>query len=133
MHDAMQGSPTVLVVEDDLLIQSVVEEALEEGGFEIDIVSSAKQAIEKLDSAGGKYRALVTDINLGREKGDGWKIARHAREIDREFCVIYMSGESAEEWVSNGVPNSIMLSKPFAPAELVTAISQLLNNGTPTT
>jgi DNA-binding response OmpR family regulator len=118
MHDAMQGLPTILVVEDDLLIQSVVEETLKDGGFEIDIVSSAKRAIEKLDGAGGKYRALVTDINLGREKSDGWEIGRHAREIDPEFCVIYMSGESAEEWASNGVPNSIMLSKPFAPAQL---------------
>jgi DNA-binding response OmpR family regulator len=129
----MQGLPTILVVEDDLLIQSVVEEALKDGGFELDIASSAKQAIEKLDGAGGKYRALVTDINLGRDKVDGWEIARHAREIDPEFRVVYMSGNSAEDWASKGVPNSIMLSKPFAPAQLVTAVSQLLNSGTPTT
>jgi len=30
------------------------------------------------------------------------------------------------------VPNSIMLAKPFAPAQLVTALSNLLNSGTPT-
>ena len=129
----MQGLPTILVVEDDVLIQSVVEEALKDGGFEIDIAASAKQAIEKLDGAGGKYRALVTDINLGHDQVDGWAIARHAREIDPEFRVVYMSGDSAEDWASKGVPNSIMLSKPFAPAQLVTAVSQLLNGGTPTT
>lgn len=128
----MQGLPKILVVEDDLLIQSVVEEALKEGGFEIDIASSAGGAIEKLDSAGGKYRALVTDINLGRDKVDGWEIARHARKIDPGFSVVYMSGDSAEDWASKGVPNSIMLSKPFAPAQLVTAVSQLLNSGAPT-
>jgi DNA-binding response OmpR family regulator len=129
----MQGLPRILVVEDDLLIQSVVEETLKDGGFEIDIVSSAKQAIEKFDGAGGKYRALVTDINLGRDKVDGWEIARHARGIDPQFCVVYMSGDSAEDWASKGVPSSIMLSKPFAPAQLVTAVSQLLNSGTSTT
>ena len=32
---------------------------------------------------------------------------------------------------SKGVPNSIMLAKPFAPAQLVTAVAQLLNGGTP--
>jgi hypothetical protein len=34
---------------------------------------------------------------------------------------------------SKGVPNRIMLAKPFAPAQLVTvtAVSQLLNTGTP--
>ena len=125
--------PRILLVEDDLLIQSVVDEALKDGGFEIDIASSASQALELLDGAGGKYRALVTDINLGRDKVDGWEIARYARAIDPEFRVVYMSGDSAEDWASKGVPNSIMLSKPFAPAQLVTAVSQLLNSGTPMT
>jgi DNA-binding response OmpR family regulator len=128
----MQSLPTILIVEDDHLIQSVVEETLTEGGFEIDIASSAAQAIELLDKAAGKYRVLVTDINLGRGQIDGWEIARHAREIDPEFHVVYMSGDSAESWASKGVPNSIMLTKPFAPAQLVTAVSQLLNSGTPT-
>jgi hypothetical protein len=42
-----------------------------------------------------------------------------------------MSGKDAADWASKGVPNSIMLAKPFAPAQLVTAVSQLLNTGTP--
>jgi len=37
----------------------------------------------------------------------------------------------AVDWPSKGVPNSIMLEKPFAPAQLVTAIANLLNTGTP--
>lgn len=128
----MNELPAILVVEDDHFVQSVVEEALKEGGFEIAIAASARQAIELLDAAGGKYRALVTDINLGRDQVDGWEIARHAREIHPEFPVVYMSGESAQDWSSKGVPNSIMLSKPFAPAQLVTAISNLFNSGKPT-
>jgi DNA-binding response OmpR family regulator len=74
----------------------------------------------------------VTDINLGSGKLDGWNVARRAREIDPEFPVVYMTGDSADEWASKGVPNSILITKPFAPAQLVTAISQLLNSGTPT-
>ena len=74
----------------------------------------------------------MTDINLGGDKLSGWEVARHAREINPDFPVIYMSGDSAEEWASQGVPRSIMLAKPFAPAQLVTAVAQLLNAGTPT-
>jgi DNA-binding response OmpR family regulator len=77
------------------------------------------------------YRALVADIGL-RGKIDGWEVARQAREIDPEFPVVYMSGASAADWPSKGVPNSIMLEKPFAPAQLVTAVSNLLNSGSPT-
>jgi hypothetical protein len=42
-----------------------------------------------------------------------------------------MTGAAAEEWTSQGVPHSILLQKPFAPAQLVTAVSQLLNSVTP--
>ncbi len=129
----MDDLPVILVVEDDHLIQSVVEETLTEGGFEIIIASSGENAMELLAAAEGKYRALVTDVNFGRDKTDGWEVARHAREIDPAFPVVYMSGDSAADWSSKGVPNSVMLTKPFAPAQLVTAVSQLLNKGTPTT
>jgi DNA-binding response OmpR family regulator len=44
-----------------------------------------------------------------------------------------MTGAAADQWASHGVPNSILLTKPFAPAQLVTAISNLLNSTTATT
>jgi DNA-binding response OmpR family regulator len=127
----VQNLLVILVVEDDHLIQSIVEETLTEGGFEIVIASSGENAVELLNASEGKYRALVTDINLGRDKIDGWDVARHAREIDPDFPVVYMSGKDADDWASKRVPNSIMLAKPFAPAQLVTAVSQLLNFGNP--
>jgi DNA-binding response OmpR family regulator len=121
----------IMVVEDDQSIQGIVEEALSDGGFEPAIAASGEEAVTLLRGSKGKYRALVTDINLlGRM--DGWEVAKHAREIDPEFPIIYMTGHSADQWASNGVPNSILLTKPFAPAQLVTAVSQLLNSGTPT-
>ena len=74
----------------------------------------------------------MTDINLlGRF--DGWEVARVAREIDPAFPIIYMTGAAADEYPSKGVPNSILLNKPFAPAQLLTAVSQLLNAGSPPT
>jgi hypothetical protein len=41
--------------------------------------------------------------------------------------VVYTTGAASADWGSNGVPNSVLLQKPFAPAQIVTAISQLLN------
>jgi DNA-binding response OmpR family regulator len=120
----------ILVVEDDHMIQRMVEEALADGGFEAAIAASGEEAVTLLTGSKGKYHALVADIDLG-DKMDGWEVAKHAREIDPEFPVVYVSGDSAGDWAANGVPNSIMLNKPFAPAQLVTAVSQLLNTGTP--
>jgi DNA-binding response OmpR family regulator len=123
----VENQIVVLVVEDDQLVQGVVEDCLSEGGYEVVIASSGENAVELLDAAEGKYRALVTDVNLGPGKLDGWQVARHAREIDPNFPVVYMSGKDADDWASKGVPNSIMLAKPFAPAQLITAVSHLLN------
>lgn len=124
--------PVILVIEDDDAIQTVVEDALGEAGFEPAIAASGEEAVTLLKGVRGTYRALVIDIGL-RGRIDGWEVAQHAREIDPEFPVVYMSGKSAAEWPSKGVPNSIMLAKPFAPAQLVTAVANLLNGGTPTT
>jgi DNA-binding response OmpR family regulator len=62
---------------------------------------------------------------------NGWQVAKAAREIDPTFPFVYMTGAAAGDWPSHGLPNSILLEKPFAPAQLVTAVSQLLNAGTP--
>jgi DNA-binding response OmpR family regulator len=123
---------SILVIEDDQMIQSLVEDALSDGGFEPAIAASGEEAVTLLKGDKTKYRALVTDINL-RGKMDGWEVAKQAREINPEFPVIYMTGAAADQWASHGVPNSILLTKPFAPAQLVTAVSQLLNAGSPPT
>jgi DNA-binding response OmpR family regulator len=127
-----QNAPVILVIEDDEAIQTVVEAALGDAGFEPAIAASGEEAVTLLRGTKNTYRALVTDVGL-RGKMDGWEVAQQAREIDPEFPVVYMSGASAADWPSKGVPNSIMLEKPFAPAQLVTAVANLLNSGTPTT
>ncbi|MBR1155643.1 response regulator [Bradyrhizobium sp. JYMT SZCCT0428] len=124
----MANLPIVLIVEDDLLIQGIVDEALQEGGLETAIAGSAEEAVTLLQAKATGYSALVTDINL-KGRMNGWEVAKQAREIDPAFPIVYMTGAAAGEWASHGVPNSILLEKPFAPAQLVTAVAQLLNVG----
>lgn len=125
-----QDVPIILVIEDEDGIQGIIEDALTDGGFYPAIAPSGEEAVTLLQGHKGKYQALVTDISL-RGRMDGWAVAQHAREIDPEFPIIYISGASAGDWPSKGVPNSIMLQKPFAPAQLLTAVSQLINSGKP--
>jgi DNA-binding response OmpR family regulator len=110
----------------------LAEEALSDGGFASVLMASGEEAITFLNTETSKHRAVVTDINLSG-KITGWDVGRTAREIDPTVPVIYMTGTHGEEWTSKGVPNSVLLAKPFAPAQLVTAISQLLNASPPPT
>lgn len=41
------------------------------------------------------------------------------------MAVVYMTGDSAADWASEGVPSSVMVQKPFAMAQLITAVSSL--------
>ncbi|MDX3930199.1 MAG: response regulator [Shinella sp.] len=124
------GSVTILLAEDETLLLIDYEHALSEAGFDVVTVPSGKNAIKLLTTAELPVHGLVTDIRFG-ELPDGWDVARVAREVDPEMPVVYVSGDSAPDWASKGVPNSIMIEKPFAIAQLVTAISQLLNDRSP--
>jgi CheY-like chemotaxis protein len=124
-------APLILIVEDDYDLQALIEEALREGGFETAILSSGEEALTLFTGKVADYAVLVADVNL---KGtlNRWAVARQIREMAPGFPVVYMTGASAEQWTSEGVPESILLKKPFAPAQLITAVSQLLNAAGPT-
>ena len=122
----------VLVVEDEAPLQLLVQDALEEAGFAVTVSASGEEAVERLQRQDPAFVALVTDIQLSRPDVTGWDVAHRARELDGALPVIYMTGAAAADWPSNGVPNSILVTKPFAPAQIVTAVSQLLNTGSPT-
>lgn len=123
------GKVIILVVEDDPLIQGVIEDELAEGGFETALASSGEEAVTLLAGQKTNYRGLVTDINL-RGRLEGWEVARKARELEPTFPVVYITGAAADAWGSQGVPNSILIKKPFAPAQLTAAVAQLLNGDT---
>lgn len=116
----------VLVVEDEILISMAVEQMVEDAGFKVVVAANGEIAVKELERPDADYCAVVTDIRMpGRLSG--WEVARHARELKATMPVIYMTGDSAAEWAAQGVPNSVVLQKPFAEAQLVTALTTLLN------
>src|ERR1700712_2885950 len=96
--NALENVLIILVVEDDPLVRSVIEDALTDGGYRVVAASSGEDAAKLLDTADHEFRALVTDINLGHDRLSGWEVARQARQIDHTFPVVYMSGESSDAW-----------------------------------
>jgi CheY-like chemotaxis protein len=115
----------ILLVEDDPLILASAQDALEEGGYTIAIAENGHEAISLIEDRGDDLASLVTDIRLGGGL-DGWAVAQHARARKPDLPVVYMTGDSAHEWHSKGVPDSLLLQKPYASAQLVTAVSSLI-------
>ena len=130
MSDGQVG--VILYVEDDAVVRLSLASALEDAGFSVREVGSGTEALAVLEAEGDGVRGLVTDVNLGSEP-DGWAVARSARECDPALPVVYVSGESQEAWAVQGVPNSVMIAKPFVPTQVVVALSMLLNTASGTT
>ncbi|MER8810844.1 response regulator [Mesorhizobium australicum] len=121
---------SVLVVEDEPLILLDIETGLGEAGFRVVAARNAEAAIEAFSEKPGSFSSLVTDIRLGRGKS-GWELAKHLRGTSPTFPVVYISGDSAVHWGVEGVPESIMITKPFAMPQIITALSTLLNQHNP--
>lgn len=118
-------APLVFLVEDELLIREVLAEELVDAGFEVVVAEDGLAAIAALDVGATRFRALVTDIRLGRGP-DGWDVSRRAREHAPGIPVVYTSGDSMHDWAVRGVPGSVMVTKPFLPADLIAAIARVM-------
>jgi DNA-binding response OmpR family regulator len=122
----MQGSTVLLLVEDDPAAGDELQRALQQAGFRVILVQSGEKATSTFDENAGEIGGLITDVKLGGNIS-GWDVARHAREVNQDLPVVYVTGFYVEDWASQGVPKSILVQKPFAPAQIITAISSLLN------
>jgi DNA-binding response OmpR family regulator len=118
-------SEALLLVEDEYLIASLMSETLIEAGFVVEVAHSAQVALTLLDTSTTHYAGIITDISLG-PKADGWAVALRARERNPEVAVIYSTGGSGADWTEHGVPNSILIQKPFPSARLVATVNDLL-------
>jgi len=114
---------SILYVDDEPLIQDMVEAALHDAGFSVVLATTPAEALEAVKAPG--LRGLVTDINLAHPI-DGWEVARRAREAHPQLPVVYVSGLAEGEWTVKGVPQSLMIPKPFVPAQIIVALSTLM-------
>ena len=108
------------------MIASLIEETLEDEGLATTVVHSGSDALTVLEAKSTGFAVLITDIRVGPPP-DGWAVAHAAREANPAIGVIYITGDSMEDWRANGVPDSVLITKPFVPAQIVAAVMTLLN------
>src|SRR6266487_5730277 len=66
----------VLVVDDDVASRLTLQTLLRAGGYNVDVASSAAEAIEKLDSS--QYVLVLSDLGM-RSPEEGLKVLAYAR------------------------------------------------------
>jgi DNA-binding NtrC family response regulator len=114
-------APRVLLVEDEVLISMMIEDAMIARGFEVLTATNAGDALQVL-SDGMPVDVLFTDINIEGDM-DGTALAHRAREIRPELAVLYASGTLKA--IADAVPGSTFVPKPYAPADVCAMVARL--------
>ena len=119
---------TVLVVEDEFLIRSLVADYLSDSGFDVHEAESGDEALDYLKT-GAAVDVLFTDIELPGSM-NGVKLAECARAMRPELPVVYASGGPRTRDMRR--PRSArprFLPKPYDPAEVCTLVAKLAAGG----
>jgi CheY-like chemotaxis protein len=116
-------APTVLLVEDEVLISHLVADWLAERGFSVHEVTSGDAALAYI-GAGGAVDVLFTDVNLPGSM-NGAQLAARVRAMRPELPIVYASGRYRAEEIAPLVPRSVFVAKPYDPAAVCTLLARL--------
>jgi two-component system, cell cycle sensor histidine kinase and response regulator CckA len=127
----VRGSETVLLVEDDDMIRSLVQKVLQANGYTVLLAASGDDAGRVAGQHQGAIHLLMADVVLPGPNGR--EVARRIEGVRPGIRVLYLSGYTDEAIVHYGVLESgiAFLQKPFTPAVLGRKVREVLDS-TPT-
>jgi CheY-like chemotaxis protein len=127
--------PRILVIDDDDLVRTAVQQMLENKGFDVVVAAQGQHALRILDD--GHFDAIVVDIFM--PDMDGLETIRAFRERSPEIAIVAMSGTKFYEGTASAPDFLLMatklganasLRKPFRSRDLVATIESCLASRT---
>ncbi|HEY1370706.1 MAG TPA: PAS domain S-box protein [Gaiellaceae bacterium] len=114
----------VLVVEDEPLLLELMEVNLRDAGYHVLSAESPRRALELVRRE--RVDLVVTDVVMPELNGP--ELVERVRELQPGLPALYVSGY-AEQAISRSSRLEPLLSKPFAPDDLLAAVAALLRSG----
>jgi CheY-like chemotaxis protein len=121
-----RGTGAVLLVEDEPMVRSVVEQMLTALGFEVVEAVGGRQGIEQLAANQARIRAVLMDLTM--PEMDGKTAFREIRRVAADVPVLLMSGYDAQAALGpfTDAGRSGFIQKPFSMDALARALQSLL-------
>lgn len=120
-----RGTGTILVVEDEPSVRSLVARILVDSGYAVIEADGGAAALEAHGRFDGAVDMLVTDVVMPRMSGP--QLAEQLRQRNPELPVLFISGHLGETVESQGlVKASNLLAKPFSSEQLVGEVRRIL-------
>ena len=118
-----RGDETVLVVEDDDSVRSLVREVMELSGYRVLSAASGGEALARAECYSGRIDLLLTDMVMPGMSGQ--ELACALADQRPETKVLYSSGYFAEDLVDS----LDVLHKPYLPDVLAARVRLVLDEG----
>ncbi len=121
----IKGSETVLVVDDDPMVLSFIEEEISSYGYKPILASSAEEALILAENE--EIDLLLTDIMMPGM--NGIDLAKEFIVTNPEVKIFFMSGYVCPSVARHGIPGSeyAFVQKPFTPNSLVKKMRNVLS------
>jgi len=116
-------SKTILVVDDNCAIRTLVKTFLEIEGYTVLIAGDAEAAIELYKQHQAAIALLLTDVVMPNM--NGLELADHVLRLEPQMPILLMS---ASDGASRGFG---CIAKPFTPAEVIGKVGELLETRRP--
>ena len=121
------GDETVLLVEDDATVQSLVKTILERKGYHVLTASDGREGKHIAKQYEGAIHLLVTDVLIPHLNGVA--LAKHLKRRRPDLKVLFITGGSDAELERFGVlpTQGVVLPKPFTSDAVLEMVRQVLD------
>ncbi len=120
-----RGSETILLVEDEDEVRTVLNQILVSKGYRVLQASSGEEALILSRLHRGAVHLLLTDVTMPEMKGP--ELAQRLRTERPQTRVVFMSGYNDEQLWDGGPASPVCLQKPFSPQVLGEALRAVLD------
>ncbi|HET9450062.1 MAG TPA: response regulator [Aggregicoccus sp.] len=119
-------SPTVLIVDDDLFVRRLLEDALTESGLALRLLQAADG--EEALTVAARERPEVVLLDLFMPRLSGLEVLAQLRTEVPESRVVVISSMDAEPVIEQALQAGAagFIAKPFHPLEIVSAVREAL-------
>lgn len=116
---------TVLLVEDDDSIRTLMATVLQDQGYHVLVAGDGIQALQQLQLHKGPCHLVVTDVIMPRMKSS--VLVEGVKVMQPTARILYMSGYAGETLETSGIHDDTpFLQKPFLPSTLIEKVQEIL-------